>query len=297
MKILAVSTGGAHIYAQTHAAAFAMRRMRFDQIIGGSAGAWIAIVAAVHGVDRMIEIINGFDLKSAYRFIPFKPDGSIKLRAIARFAMGKSLAIQDDLHLFDKIIPKCSFDRYKLQKDAPRAYAVTVELNQNKTHLWDLKDLSYEQARYAVICSGRMQGIAKGLYNTFEGRAGYHVDAGARDHVQSHHLLGDQVDTLTSIYSWPENWQIPSVRIDPKKGSIAELFRVIGVANYETAQNDMEKERQMCEDHQITRYQIFMDRLRHSFDIDPYYQQKTIKSALSSCEDVLGHLKPIKTWQ
>lgn len=294
MNILGISTGGFHLYAQAYAAAYAMKRLSFDKIIGGSAGAWIAIACAVHGPDKVVDIIKKVDLKDAYKFIPFTEDGKIKLRAVARFALGKSLAVQDDCHMFDRIISEKDFNRWKGQKNAPDAYAVTIELNKNKTFLWDLKKCTHKQASFAVRMSGRMQGIAKGEYSRWKDTEGYHVDAGARDHVQTHLLIDDHTENLVSIYSWPENWQLPSTQIHPHKGAIQELFRVIGVANWETAQGDMDKEKYLCDLHGVKRYQIFMERLKHSFDSNKQRQQKTINSALISAQNALGHLKIIQ---
>lgn len=284
-KLLGVSTGGFHLYAQGYATAYAMSKMDFDLMIGGSSGACIVAVAAIHGREKLVDIINSIDLRKAYSFIPFKANGKIKPRAIFRFLTGRSLAIQDNIQILKDVISEDDFKAYLRNHNAPEAYVVTVDLNSKKTILWNLKKCTYEQAIFGIWTSTLMQGISKGLYapkHFPKCMHGYHVDAGQRDHVQTHYLLNESIDTLVSVYSRPEDWQLPYKEMHPIWGGWEEHFEMIKMDNKEKFDEDIWKEGMMCEYHDIKRYQIWMDRLDHSFDMNPDNQQKVINSAMLS---------------
>lgn len=296
MNTLGISTGGFHLYAQAYAAAYAMRRIKFDRIIGGSSGAAIALVAAVHGPERVVEIIEKVDLRRAYSYIPFNNNGKIKPWSIVRFLTGRSLAVQDNRGILSDLVSDEDFEAYQANSDAPTAYVVTVEMNTGKRMLWNLKTCTYEEGMFAAWCSTLMQGISKGLYAPAHFPKlyhGYHVDAGQLDHVQTPLILNSKTENLVSIYSRPRIWKLPKQQMHPRSGGWKEHFRMIAIDNREKFDNDIEKESRLCEKYNIKRYQIFMDRLKHSFDTNEERQKKTINSALKSAQEALGHLKPI----
>jgi predicted acylesterase/phospholipase RssA len=292
-NVLSVSTGGFYLYAMAYGTAYAMQRVQFDKMIGASAGAVIVAVSAIHGGQEMLKKSQFIDLRKAYSFIPFYAGGKIKPRAGWRFAIGKSLAIQDGRELIRSVITERDFKRYKQNDKAPRAYVLSVCMESRSRFVWDLKQLDYPTAIDAIEASTRMQGIAKGLRMVVGGKETYQVDGGQLEHVPSMHLLNADVDNLVSIYSWPENWQLPPTKIGKRDG-IKEHFEMIKMDNHEKAHNDMFREEVLCKEFDIKRYQIYTQRsLLHSFDVDYQRQKIAQKSNYNSAVKALGHFQII----
>lgn len=284
MNVLGISGGGFYLRAQAHAAKMAQDKFRFHKMIGSSAGAIIVAASAVLGGEIMLNIAKKIDLRKAYKFIPFKPNGKPKIRAIMRFACGKPLADQDGRKLIASIITQDKFRAYRADTNAPRVYILTVNIETGERKIWDWKTLTYQKAIDVLEASARMQGISAPL--ELDGQL--HWDGGQFDHSPAHLLVGEKTSTLVSIYSRPYQWN-PKDKILKGKSSITQLFRMIELDNIEKSRNDEAREVEKCNLYGVNRFAIYTERhLAHSFDMDEENQLRAINSAIKSAKQSLS---------
>lgn len=289
MNDLSISTGGFYLYAQAHAAYIAQEKMKFHRMIGASAGAAIAVISAIYGHHKMLEMAKSIDLRDAYTYIPYKDNGKMKAWSYVRWAFGWHLAGQDGRHILRKLVPQEVFEDYKNDHSRPECYVLSVDLQTMSRVVTNIRRHIYDDFIDRWESSMRMQGISEGLW--LNGM--YLVDGGQLDHVPSMNIINENTKNLVSIYSFPENWQLP--KFDLRNAHPAEeLFVMIKGDNREKAMNDVEKETRMCNNFGIKRYQIYIERhLLHSFDMNPERQSKSIQSAILSANKAFGGGKVI----
>lgn len=283
---LGISGGGFYLAAMAHAAKLAQDTLDFNKIIGSSAGAVIACASAVLGAEKMLELAKTIDLTKAYKFTPFKPDGKPKLRAIVRFAFGKSLADHDGRELLKSIITKEAFEAYRSDPAKPDVFVLTVNIETGERHVWNWRQLPHNKAIDVLEGSTRMQGIDEPI----EIDGFLHWDGGQLDHSPAHLLIDEKTTKLVSIYSRPKNWNPPD-KLLKNTSAITRLFRMIEIDNIEKSRNDEAREREKCKLYGVKRIGIYTERhLAHSFDTNKENQLKAINSAIRSAKTNLKWL-------
>lgn len=283
MVVHSISGGTFYLRALAEASAIVQRAYKPDCFIGISSGLLVAIVSAVHGVDKMLEHAHSVDLLKAVPVRPFNTKGKPTLRAMFRFATNRNIVVQDTKPIISKIITKEDFCSYIYDEKAANVYTTLYNINSKKIESFNLKNcVSYNQFLRIIDAGCAAQGLVKPV----QIGNNWYSEGGAKDHNAGHRFLQDlHPDLYISLYSRPADWQRKEGQV---KGAIPQLFDMIACDNQEKSINDEQREQHLCEQLNIQAIWGYCDRtLSHPYSTDEKEIQAAIKSAKQSINNNL----------
>lgn len=278
-----ISGGAFYLRGQAMAVYLANKTKPAEVFIGTSAGAIIAFVSAVLGVEKMWQFAAAINPKQALKSVPFTESGELKTAALFRFALGYAPVKQSIIPILNTLITDEQFAMWAQNKQRIEAFCTTCNIETGKRHVWQLSKMDKQQAILTVEASARMQGLCEPVLLS---DGCLHWDGGQKDHNPAF-LLPQfaAVSELVAIWSRPQFWG-PETQNFNNAGSFKKLMRMIEIDNVEKSLNDEQALVQTCKDKDIKLHQVYIDRvLRHHYDYSEESQRKAVQSALQGVKN------------
>lgn len=207
MKVLNISGGGTKIVGEYGSLEVLLveHKWKPDVVTGISAGAILALPAAMGLLPSIKETLLNLKPKDFFKVLPVRANGKLSFLAYCRLLLGKpSLGDFSNLDkLVKKHISRERFQDWQNDPDSPDAVIGTVSFNTGEITYWNLKDLDYEQAVLTVRASASIPVYCQpvDLFHSDEGRYEKHFDGGVRDHIGTVWAFEEYGSTITEMYN------------------------------------------------------------------------------------------------